>query len=142
MDGSGVTEGGVGFRNALGLDSQDNVHIAYSDMNELSQKKIKYASNATTGWEIASVKDIDSAEIKFTSIAVDAQDIVYISHGRSVVSNATGSWVSNVETFANGDIYALAISSEEPGSPRVHTCYTTSNYTHLNYAVSPSGIRF
>ena len=72
----------VGYSASIGIDSNDGLHISYSDK---TNNNLKYAtcSNACTtasNWNNETVDSSSTLTGEYTSIAIDANDVIHISY--------------------------------------------------------------
>jgi len=142
------TTGNVGYWTSLTLDSNDAVHISYRDTTNGDLKYATCASSCSSAvsWTKTSVDN--SGDVgAYTSIAIDSNDAVHISHYdyanddlkyatcASSCSSAS-SWTKiSVDTTGNVGYYtSLAIDSNDA----VHISYRDTTNQALKYATCAS----
>ena len=70
------SDGNVGSRTSIAIDSNDAAHISYYDFGN---GDLKYATNQNGSWAKTTV-DATGTVGKYTSIAIDSNDVVHISY--------------------------------------------------------------
>ena len=129
---------------SIAVDSNDNVHISYTN---LSSKDIMYATDSSGSWStsaIASMNTVWSHSRCTTAIAIDSNDAVHVTHSvncgntaskLAYTTNVNGTWVTTIlETDSYPDILEgwkdIAIDSND----KVHIAY--SNRAGLNHTTN------
>jgi hypothetical protein len=133
------SNGNVAYTNSIAIDSNNRVHISYSDD---TNGDLKYATNVSGSWVIST---IDSAGVVGwdSSIAIDSNKKVHISYYSydnvlKYATNASGYWVTSaidsLGTF--GAMTSIAIDSNN----RVHISYLSvqDSIKDLKYATNAS----
>lgn len=137
----------VGWNTSIAVDSNNKVHISYSDPSPILDPPgngyLKYATNASGEWITQVIDDKDAGF--FTGIDVDSQDSVHIayyawdgSRGRlKYATNASGSWVIETvdENGAVGLYCAIALDLQD----RPHISYYDYIRRDLKYAMRCDG---
>jgi hypothetical protein len=70
------SDGNVGSRTSIAIDSNDAVHIAYHD---ITNGDLKYATDQSGSWANTTVDSVGTVG-RYTSIAIDSNDVVHISY--------------------------------------------------------------
>ena len=81
--------GFVGERTSIAVDSNDGVHISYTDNTNNALKYTMCSSSCGTAssWSNVSVDDIGTGDTKPTDIAIDSNDAVHIAYHWQGISN-------------------------------------------------------
>jgi ELWxxDGT repeat protein len=140
-DGSGVTwsnliidsAGDVGQYSSIAIDSNDNLHISYFDMNNGA---LKYATYDGSSWTTTTV-DMGDVGL-YSSIAIDSNNNIHISYydsTNSALKYATydgSSWtISTVDNLGTlGTHTSIAVDS----SDNLHISYRNDTGVALKYA--------
>jgi hypothetical protein len=129
------TAGDVGGYTSIAVDSNNKVHISYSDG---TNRDLKYATNASGSW-VAQAVDSSAYGDWFTSIATDSNNNIHISYldmsgHLKYATNASGSWVT--ETV--DDVQLML----EPSSEYTSIAIDPSNKAHISYYEVPYGLKY
>ena len=90
----------VGRYTSLDIDSNDNVHISYGDLNAWN---LKYATNIAGSWSRSVIDDGggDGQAGMYSSLEIDSNDLIHVSYwGRNsdlkyaAKSASGGTWIS------------------------------------------------
>ena len=144
------TSGDVGRYTSIAIDSNDAVHISYSDNTNYELKYATCSSGCTTAsnWNEVSAGTTGFGGTHYTSIAIDSNDAVHISYYDSHPNNdlkyatcssgcTTASNWNNVTVDASGIVgqYAsIAINSNDV----IHISYFDDTNDDLKYATCSS----
>ncbi|MDB2569456.1 putative Ig domain-containing protein, partial [Candidatus Poseidonia alphae] len=81
--------GFVGYSTSIAVDSNDGVHISYTDLTNDALKYTMCSSSCGTAssWSNVSVDDIGTGDLKPTDIAIDSNDAVHITYHWQGISN-------------------------------------------------------
>ena len=116
------SEGRVGERNSIALDSNNYPHISYYDYN---RRDLKYARWNGTSWDIETV-DSEGSVGEYNSIALDSSNYPHISYfdswhrGLKYARWDGISWdIETVDTYYVGEWTSIALDN--------------NNYPHISY---------
>jgi len=138
--------------NSIVVDSSDKVHIRYLSYYEdkaYPNYYLKYATNASGSWVTETVLVGAAREDSGNSIAIDSAGKVHIAYRDAYwlefpstvnhVTNASGSWVTEIVDSRGGLSPSIAIDSTD----KVHISYYYpiyyTNFRDLKYTTNTSG---
>ena len=144
------TTGTVGPYNSIAIDSNDGIHISYKDYTNDDLKYATCSSDCTnaSNWETVSLDTSTTNVAKYTSIAIDSDDVIHISYhheGWGDLKYATCS--SGCTNASNWDILivdapgwvgaytSIAVDSNDG----LHISYQDTTNRDLKYATCSSG---
>ena len=126
---------------SLGIDSNDFLHVVYQSNYPPSVQPV-YANNIAGTWEIQGIPSSIFADGKYSSLAIDPDDMVHFSHHNyndmeaKVTTNQSGVWETSV--LASGERFdqsSMAMDSQG----LVHISFYDNLYYRLIYATNSSG---
>lgn len=126
----------IGPYSSIDFDSNDNIHISYQDAS-LDVYDLKYATNRDGAFSFYTV-DSEGTNGKFTSIAVDSQNIPHISYQRTDQSELKyakedGGWALEiVDGVATNTGWHTSLALDSQNNP--HIAYYDSTENSLKYA--------
>ncbi|MGB2346814.1 MAG: putative Ig domain-containing protein, partial [Candidatus Poseidoniaceae archaeon] len=135
------TAGYMGYYTSIAIDSNDGVHISHHDMTNLDLKYATCSSSCTTAsnWNSVAV-DTTGNVGRYSSIAIDANDGVHISH-----YDVTNQDLKYIVLDSSSNVYGYSISPALPaglnfnaltgeisGTPTVLSTNTTYTITARN----------
>jgi hypothetical protein len=133
------SSGDVGYYPSIAIDSNNKVHISYS--NRSPNYNLKYATNASGTWNTSTI-DAGAVE-QSTSIAIDSNNKVHIGYYDwyyercKYSTNASGTW--NTSTIGStGDVgqdSSIAVDSNN----KIHISYYDATNSDLKYATNSLG---
>lgn len=135
------TAGDAGRYSSLAVDKKGWLHIGYYD---LLARKLKYATNESSGvWRESIVPDVGDVG-RYASLAVDASGFAHISYydldNRDLryATNASGSWVA-VLVDGVGDVGSYT-SLKLDALGKIHISYYDAIQGALKHATNASGV--
>ncbi len=131
--------GDVGKENSMAVDSNNNIHIAYSDN---TKELLKYAVNEGGSW-VTSIADSTGRPTGDPSLAVDSNNKVHISYydvtnyDLKYATNVGGSWTNCTldSTGWVGFFSSVAVDSHN----KIHISYIDYTNDALKYATNAGG---
>jgi hypothetical protein len=125
----------VGKHNFASIDSNDKIHVSYSDD---STEMVKYATSSSGTWVISTLYPYDMGDTPFISLATDSFNDAHISYNRWEASNrgflyyatdVSGVWsltgVDNCSESGVGKTCNTGIGSS--------IAIDSDNYAHISY---------
>ncbi len=129
------SEGNVGQRPSIAIDSSGKGHISYNEYITSRHSRLKYATNVSGSW----VTDIISDDTgRSSSIALDPSDKVHVSYfdwaseRMTHATNTSGAWVSGA--VYDGGRYSNGSSIVIDTSGRIHIVHYSS-WSNTGYYV-------
>jgi hypothetical protein len=131
---------GSGVSSSIAVATNGDVCISYCDEDGSGQSVLGYGINPGSGW-VTTV--LDTFEVTYTSIALDASDNVHIAYYRvdtgtlHYATNKTGSWAYDEvdATTGRGTRNSIAVDS----NGQVHISYFDASGNRLKYASGEAG---
>jgi len=125
---------------SLALDSEDKVHIVYTE----GYYDLKYATNKSGNWTIETIESNWAG--LYPSLAIDAMGYAHVSYNRygfedlKYATNASGSWITTILTnvkYEWGKRGGTAIALDTDNN--VHIAFHDDINIDLKYATNSSG---
>lgn len=134
---------------SIALDSNGKVHVSYlyEYFSNVSEKKLKYITNASGSWQVETVDDSGFVG-EYSDIAVDSNNHVHISYfdldngDLKYANGGAGNW--EIETVDADGYVGMYTSLALDSSDNVHISYygwtTDTTTSFLKYANNTSGL--
>ena len=131
---------------SIAVDSQDHVHLAFiASGKDYTSWNLFYGTNSGGTWNVSSVLENSSVNSLFSaSLAVDAQDRVYIGAGLSqeagsvgVFSRSGNGWRFEPVDNVSGWVKSVSLAVDPLG--HLHLAYLSSETGLLRYATNLGG---
>ena len=138
------TTGNSGSDTSIAIDSNDNIHIAYTGQFVINVNSLKYATDESGSWLYSTIETGTpsmSSGIE-NSIAIDSNDNIHISYynsanGLNYATDYTGTWViSTLDTprFSSTRYTDIAIDSGD----NIHISYSATGVLEVRYVMADS----
>ena len=138
------TTGNFGADTSIAIDSNDNIHIAYTGQFVINVNSLKYATDESGSWLYSTIETgTPSMSSGFeNSIAIDSNDNIHISYynnanGLNYATDYTGTWViSTLDTprFSSTRYTDIAIDSGD----NIHISYSATGVLEVRYVMADS----
>jgi hypothetical protein len=124
------SDGNVGSRTSIAIDSNGAVHISYYD---ITNGDLKYATDQSGSWANTTVDSVGTVG-KYSSIAIDANDVVHISYYDA--TNKDLKYASNMQSYIQtgvGNVIKFIDRDTKVGNEGTSIAVDSNGDVHISY---------
>ncbi|MGB0313586.1 MAG: putative Ig domain-containing protein, partial [Poseidonia sp.] len=134
------TTGDVGYHSSIGIDSNDGLHISYFDETDDDLKYATCSSGCTTAssWNNETLDSSTTLTGEYTSIAIDANDVIHISYFDDTNNDLKYATCSSGCTTAS-NWNKLSVDTSGIVGPYTSIAIDSNDAVHISYDDATNG---